>query len=168
LGIRLAYGYGLSYDAAAVAALERRLTAARLPLESREASLKIGARFVKTVAQLGLPLTGSLYADYTARVPRLHHCTAYALLAAAVGAPPEPALKAFLYAQVSALTTNCVKLVPLSQSAGQRILAALSPVMTAAVERSAGLGAEDFARSAPGFDIRGMQHEELYSRLYMS
>lgn len=27
---------------------------------------------------------------------------------------------------------------------------------------------EDLCLSAPGFDIRGIQHEKLYSRLYMS
>jgi urease accessory protein len=167
LPIRLCYAYAARGDLAALTRLERRQNAARLPEESRNASLKIGARFVKTAARLELPLSG-LYTEYTAQAVQVHHCTAYGLFCAAAGIEAEDALRAFVYAQVSALVTNCVKLVPLSQMAGQRILLTLHGEMGLAVARSAGLTEADFARTAPGLDIRAMQHETLYSRLYMS
>jgi len=77
-------------------------------------------------------------------------------------------LEAFLYAQVSAMVTNCVKSIPLSQTAGQKMLFGFHGVMEEILAETGRLTKEDLGRSAPGFDIRSMQHEVLYSRLYMS
>ena len=41
-------------------------------------------------------------------------------------------------------------------------------VVEMVVEDMEGLEEEDLCQSTPGFDIRSMQHEGLYSRIYMS
>ena len=36
------------------------------------------------------------------------------------------------------------------------------------IQQAKGQTEDDLCLSAPGFDIRGIQHERLYSRIYMS
>ena len=78
------------------------------------------------------------------------------------------ALATFLYAQASAAVTNCVKTIPLSQSAGQKLLFSLYPIFEEILKLVESSGEELLCVSSPGFDLRSIQHEQLYSRLYMS
>ena len=66
------------------------------------------------------------------------------------------------------MVTNCVKTIPLSQTSGQKILAGCYSCLSDVLVRVKALTEDDLCLSAPGFDVRGMQHESLYSRIYMS
>ena len=66
------------------------------------------------------------------------------------------------------LMTNCVKLIPLGQLSGQRILFELMPLMEKLVQVAKHPNRSKLGLCSIGFDIRAMQHESLYSRLYMS
>lgn len=91
---------------------------------------------------------------------------AYGAHCAARGIPETECLAAFIYSQMSARVTTCVKLVPLSQTEGQQILYSVMKSFSALTEKCLSLGENDFCRSCPGLDVRAMQHEYLYSRLY--
>ena len=78
------------------------------------------------------------------------------------------ALTAFYYNAAVGMVTNCVKLIPLGQQDGQEILFSLQPLVTDLVSKSLQLDKELVGLCCTGFDIRSMQHEALYSRLYMS
>ena len=80
----------------------------------------------------------------------------------------EEALTHYLYAQTSAIVTNCVKTIPLSQTSGQQLLSGCYGEFDEILKDVMNRSEEDLCLSAPGFDIRGIQHEKLYSRLYMS
>ena len=96
------------------------------------------------------------------------HPCAYGVFCCAAGIPLEDSMAAFLYAQTSAMVTNCVKTIPLSQSEGQKILLSLHSVLEEVLFLVTTAGEEMFCASTPGFDLRAIQHEGLYSRLYMS
>ena len=96
------------------------------------------------------------------------HSCAYGVFCCAAGIPLEDSMAAFLYAQTSAMVTNCVKTIPLSQSEGQKILLSLHSVLEEVLFLVTTAGEEMFCASTPGFDLRAIQHEGLYSRLYMS
>jgi urease accessory protein len=147
--------------------LEALSFAAKLPRELREASLKLGSRFVKTAAGL---LPGNDFFDrYRNNFRgRCSHAIAYGVFCAAAGISREDALGAFLYAQASAMATVCGNTIPLSPTEGQRILAACRARFGELLRKLDELGEEDLFRSCPGLDIRSMRHEDLYSRLYMS
>jgi urease accessory protein len=66
------------------------------------------------------------------------------------------------------MVTNCVKLIPLGQQHGQELLFSLQPLIERLVIDSLEPEMERIGFCCPGFDIRCMQHESLYSRLYMS
>lgn len=77
-------------------------------------------------------------------------------------------MEGYLYAYVSASIINAVKLIPLSQNEGQKILYKCYKFFDEIIDMLLSLDIKDLCLSTPGFDIRCMQHEALYSRLYMS
>ena len=170
LAVRLAWEYAAAGDVDKLGDLEDTLEASRTPREVREAALKMGSRFVKTVLQLALPYERGTFVRYTAarRGKGVSHQVAYGAFCSSLGIAKEAAVEHYLYAQTSALVTCCVKSVPLSQSAGQRLLCSLHAVFPQVLDQVEAAGEADLCRSTPGFDIRCMQHEGLYSRIYMS
>jgi urease accessory protein len=61
-----------------------------------------------------------------------------------------------------------IKLVPLGQTDGQRMLLALTPELHAAVATAAALNPNDIGRSLPGLALLSSGHEQQYSRLFRS
>lgn len=161
-------------------ALDEIYGASRGPFELREGSRKVATRFEKTTdAFCEIPLlangthgenstgrTSEMHGAKTAAYQAVYFPVAYGAHCAERGIPLEECLAAFTYSQVSARVTTCVKLVPLSQSEGQRILYSLMKNFSDIVAKCFTLSENDLCRSSPGLDLRAMQHEYLYSRLY--
>lgn len=61
-----------------------------------------------------------------------------------------------------------VKLVPLGQTDGQRLLAALMPSIERAVTVAQALTDDEIGQSAPSLALLSAQHEQQYSRLFRS
>ena len=66
------------------------------------------------------------------------------------------------------MVNNGVKLIPLSQTTGQQLLFELHAELSESLAQLENLTINDFGRACPAFELRAMQHEQLYSRLYMS
>ncbi len=79
-----------------------------------------------------------------------------------------PALDAFLHGVVSNLVSAGVRLVPLGQTDGQRVLAALETDIAQAAARVRTLALDDVGTMAPRADIASMRHETQYTRLFRS
>ena len=170
LAVRLAYEATVSGQMGKLDRLEEEMEASRIPEEVREASKKLGRRFVKTIN--GMETLSQLprwkdYLEKRAGKTTCHPC-AYGTLCAAAGMEKQEVLAGFLYAQTSAMVTNCVKTIPLSQSEGQKLLFCLHPLLEEMTEKVNNVLEEMLCASTPGFDLRCIQHETLYSRLYMS
>lgn len=105
-------------------------------------------------------------------MPSSPHETPYAVavgaLAGAHGIPEDDTAAAYLQAFASNLISAAVRLVPLGQNAGLRVLAALEPVIltTAAETKTATL--DDLGGCAFRSDIAAMCHETQYTRLFRS
>ena len=168
LGIRLAYNEAEKENIEGLLNIDEILTASKIPSEIRTASLKMGSRFVKTIKNCQSYFVTDIFDKYLAQAKNIHHITAYAVVCASAKIPLNRALEGFLFAQCSGMVTNCVKTVPLSQSQGQKILSELFEVMGNVISDVLVADEEDFCASCPAFDIRSMEHQELYSRLYMS
>jgi len=85
-----------------------------------------------------------------------------------VGIAIEPALGCFLQAIVANLVSAGVRLVPLGQTDGQRILAALEPVVRTTAERALTVTLDDVGSAAFRADLASMRHEAQYTRLFRS
>ena len=170
LAVRLGWEYAVSGDLTAISRLEEIMEAGKIPRETREASRKLGSRFIKTLSALEIPRENRVFEEYreARKGKSVHHAVAYGVFCGAAGITREEALEHFLYAQTSAMVTNCVKTIPLSQSSGQKLLRGCYPLLQKLTREVKELGEEWLGLSGPGFDLRCMQHEGLYSRIYMS
>jgi urease accessory protein len=61
-----------------------------------------------------------------------------------------------------------VRLVPLGQTAGLRVLAALEPVVIATAEETKTATLDDIGGCAFRSDLAAMRHETQYTRLFRS
>jgi len=80
----------------------------------------------------------------------------------------EPALPAFLQAVASNLVSAGLRLIPLGQTDGQRVLAGLEPVIAACVQRALACPLDEVGGAAFRVDIASMRHETQYTRLFRS
>jgi urease accessory protein len=79
-----------------------------------------------------------------------------------------PALHAFLHGVVSNLVSAGVRLVPLGQTDGQHVLAALEAPLARAAQRALATPLDDIGMAAVRADIASMRHETQYTRLFRS
>ena len=79
-----------------------------------------------------------------------------------------PALQAYLHALTANLVSAGLRLVPLGQTDGQRILAALEPVATATAARALVTPLDNVGGAAFRADLASMRHETQYTRLFRS
>jgi urease accessory protein len=79
-----------------------------------------------------------------------------------------PALAAFLHAFAANLISAGVRLIPLGQTDGQRVLAALEPVIAATAARALATPLADVGSAAFRADLASMRHETQYTRLFRS
>jgi urease accessory protein len=80
----------------------------------------------------------------------------------------EAALHAFLHALTANWISAGVRLIPLGQTDGQRVLAALEPVVAAAAARALTTPLDEIGSSALRADLASMRHETQYTRLFRS
>jgi urease accessory protein len=93
---------------------------------------------------------------------------AVGVAAAGHGIVVEPALNAFLHAVTANLISAGVRLIPLGQTDGQRLLAALEPVVAATAARALSVPLDQVGSAAFRADIASMLHETQYTRLFRS
>ncbi len=93
---------------------------------------------------------------------------AVAVTAAGHGVPLTPAVHAYLHAGAANLISAGVRLVPLGQTDGQRVLAALEPVVAATAVRAIATPLDDIGSAAFRADLAAMRHEAQYTRLFRS
>jgi urease accessory protein len=84
------------------------------------------------------------------------------------GIAREPGLAAFLHAVAANLVSAGVRLIPLGQTDGVRVLAALEPALAAAAARALACPLDAVGGAAFRADIASMRHETQYTRLFRS
>ncbi|MEO6637176.1 MAG: urease accessory protein UreF [Ginsengibacter sp.] len=165
----LAYEAATRNDYYEILSLDEICTAVKLPREIREASNKLGVRLLKIFEEneefiLPIKYRHSITNQHSSG----HFCIAFGLLAQAMMINKKESLSGFYYNAASGFVTNAVKIVPLGQQDGQQMLMSLFPLIQSLGKKSLLPDKEMIGFCCAGFDIRCMQHEKLYSRLYMS
>lgn len=93
---------------------------------------------------------------------------AVAVTTAGHAVPLAPALHTFLHAAAANLISAGVRLIPLGQTDGQRVLAALEPAIAAAAARASATTLDDIGGAVFRADLAAMRHETQYTRLFRS
>ena len=165
----LAFDAAQQKDITKALLLDAECSAVKLPFEMRQASEKLGIRLIKIFQ----PVCKNEITDQYRTAIQLqnaagHYCIAFGLFAAALSIDKKDALNGFYYNAAVGFVTNSVKLIPLGQQDGQEILFSLQPLIKELVENTMVPDKDLLGLCCAGFDIACMQHEQLYSRLYMS
>jgi urease accessory protein len=88
--------------------------------------------------------------------------------AAAHGLPLAETAQAYAQAFAANLVSAAVRLVPLGQSDGLRVLARLEPLIPRVVAAALACTLDDVGGAAVAADIASMRHETQYTRLFRS
>jgi urease accessory protein len=148
----------------------------RMVVELAAAMTPSRERFLETTAQ------GRAFLDMTLATwpcPALEQVSkicpgplAYPIAVGAAAAghavPLEQSLSAYLQALAANWVSAAVRLIPLGQTDGQRVIAALEPHITATVERALTASLDDAGSATFRADIAAMRHETQYTRLFRS
>lgn len=162
LAVVLEQGSGRS-DALLLCAAHRgedvaELAAALAPSRERlMETMQQGAAFAAiTRAVWGLDLRDAAYPVVVGRA------------AGMMGLPVVATAQVYLFSFASALTQAAQRLMPLGQTKGQQVLAALASLCQALGEVAASLGVDDIGASAFAIDIASMRHEVQEPRIFRS
>ncbi|WP_281890387.1 urease accessory protein UreF [Paenibacillus sp. YYML68] len=150
--------------------LERRQHVQRAAFETREGVAKMGRRLYQLASSVypGFewePLASALRSGRCLGThPLLHGWVSRSL-----GAPLEAAAEGYLYTCTMTCINSGLRLMSMGQTEGQRLFAALFPVIRDAWREVAALDPQEAGfGNTPYTDIAMMRHEALYSRLFMS
>jgi urease accessory protein len=91
---------------------------------------------------------------------------AVGVAAAGHGIAVEPALTAFLHAIAANLVSAGMRLVPIGQTDGARVLAACEAAVASACARALACPLDDIGSACFRADIAAMRHETQYTRLF--
>ena len=150
--------------------LDRLLTASKITRELRLESEHTGQAFLRaSLAMQPSPLVEAFWhAVRQRKATPGNHAIAFGLVAQGLGLSETCAVQSYLYNVVAGWVAVAVRLVPLGQMEGQRLLFDLTARLGDIMQRYHDLRPEDTWNNMLGLDIRSMQHERLYSRLFRS
>ena len=146
------------------AVLLRHAHAGATVAELAEAVAGSSERRLETTAQ-GAAFAAAAGAGWGGTAPAPYP-VAFGRLAAAHGVGADDAVRAFLHAWCGNLVSAAVRLVPLGQSAGLRVLSGLLPGVERMVADTRGSGLDDLGGACFRSDIAAMRHETQYTRLF--
>lgn len=155
--ILLRHAHAAHADAAALAGVAAFGRAAQPARERLAETVQQGEAFCRAASAWGMhPHRGMPYP------------VAVGALAGAHGIDADATSCVYLQAFAATLISAAVRLIPLGQSAGLAVLAALEPVLLAVSAESRSLELEDISSSALRADLAAMRHETQYTRLFRS
>jgi len=151
-----------AHSPAALAAVAELAAAAQPSRERRAETLGQGDAFAIAAEVWGAPLLAALRAGEQP----IAYPVAVGALAAAQGVAVDSVALAFLQGFAANLVSAAVRLVPLGQTAGLRVLSALEPAIQAVAEATRGATLDDLGGACFRSDIAAMRHETQYTRLF--
>lgn len=150
-------------DLEAMSRWSAELLAMRETRELREEEAVRGRAMLSLLK--GLEIQG---ADRLSEIPKLSQLCTYAAAAVRWEIPTHDAVTGYAWSWLENTIMAAIKLVPLGQLSGQRLLLTLSDSVEHAVSVGLTLEDDEIGGSLPGLAIASCQHETQYSRLFRS
>ncbi|WP_455380245.1 urease accessory protein UreF [Acidihalobacter prosperus] len=139
------------------------LYALRETAELRSEDMHLGRALAKTLVGLDMEVA----AFWQNRKP-ITFAGVFALAAVCWGINVRQALLGYAWTWAENQVAAAIKLVPLGQSMGQRLLTSLIGVIPERIDEALSLPDESLGRSLPGYSLVSMAHEHQYSRMFRS
>ena len=146
--------------------LNEEYLASRETAELRAESIQMGGALLTVLLHDGEHDRATL--EPLERVDSLVFPNSFGFAAAHWRLALRDALTAYAWSWLENQVTAAMKLVPLGQRAGQRLLASLGPVSAQATDTAEHLPRQDWSNFAPLLAIASSRHETQYSRLFRS
>lgn len=150
-------------DYAAVEYWSYFLRASRESAELQDEDRQLGAALAQVLMQLEFT-----EAVHWARHPAVNFANLFALAAVRWAIPLRATTLAYLWTWLENQVAAAIKLAPLGQSAGQRILAHSLATITDAVDHGLQLNDDAIGGLCPGLGIASAKHQQQYTRLFRS
>ena len=162
--------YALAGDLDACIRLDQYLDALKSPAELREASRQMGRQTLRILKELSsqCKFISEFAAAGESGATPCHHPVVLGLAAAANSWEPRDTASAFLYSTTAMVVGASLRLLPLGQLAGQRILADGGTLIAALSDSLLDQSEDDMWSFAPELEIAAMRHESLDGRLFRS
>ena len=174
MGEREAVAVGMAHDAFVSGILEiafkadLELEAMKLGRESRTASRQMGRQVIRLAAEQHdrRRLIGNYLAAVEAEQTPGHLAVSLGLTLAAAGWSKDDTIAAFLYQAATGFVAAAMKLMPIGQREGQRLLEGWIEVIERVSQQAA--HQRELRSWSPVQDIYAMRHSRLESRLFRS
>lgn len=140
------------------------LSAARESEELRNSSWQMGGSLLRLLRELQPEIITIVEAVGNP----CNYAVAYAIATAHEQINLEASVLGYLHSWVSNLITAGVKLIPLGQTAGQRLLWELQPLISTTAMAVQNLEDDDLSCCSWGLSLASMAHEVQYTRLFRS
>lgn len=150
-------------DARSLRYWNRFLYASRESAELQAEDHVLARALIRLLSDLNMPQAG----DYAERTDATY-ATLFALAATQWGIPATDAVQGYLWSWSENQVAAAIKLVPLGQTAGQRILLHIGGMLPGLVQRAAQLDDDDIGQVTHGLAMASAWHETQYSRLFRS
>jgi urease accessory protein len=150
-------------DPTTARALSARLIACRETLELREEDRHLGRSLARVLAGIGVD-----GAESWVRSNEATFAAMFSLAAVRSDVPRGATCTGYLWAWCENQAIAAVKLLPLGQSAGQRVLESLRLAIPGICEAALRINEEDIGSATPGLSVASCQHETQYTRLFRS
>jgi len=169
LAIKGVYGAIPEQNWETVARLDAIIHVQRAPRESREGMHKMGRRLIK--------LGKSLYPE--AKLPQLEELLeryrgygtypiVFAWIARHLDMELDAAVHGYLYTSVQTMVNSALRLMSIGQTEGQLLIRRMQQTAEQEWTAASALPPDQLHSFSAAHDIGAMQHETLYSRLFMS
>ena len=169
LPVALAYRATAAADWTQLERLDQHLTAMKHARELREASVKTGQGLLRLAVHVWPgPAIERLHALCQQHRMAGHQALTLGVIGSQLGCEEQVIIEAAGYQWLSGMISAALRLLPIGQLAGQQLLTTLLPHLPVIADDIRQQSWDDLSSAAPDFDIRAMQHETLYSRLFQS
>lgn len=148
---------------------DRRLDAMKVCSTLREGSRQMGWQVIRIGGELmgQAIILEMLHLMECGKTP-CHYPVATGMVLAACGWSEREMLVAYLYQAIVGCVSAALRLLPVGQREGQRLIHSLLPCVLQIVKKVEGLGIEDMTCWMPLHEIRAMRHVSLEVRLFRS
>ena len=156
-------------DLASCLALDEMLDAMKLSSELRDASRQMGRQTLRVATHLPChPLLEEFGKAVAGEITPGHHPVVFGMIGGILGWGALEMTGAYLYSTSAALIGASLRLLPLGQLAGQRIMWNVRPLITTLAEQAQDKREADMWSFAPALEIASMCHGSLDARLFRS
>lgn len=142
-------------------ALSQLSLAIRETAELKQEDIHLAKALLRLSEPLNVPFPAKLKKDAS-------YSIVYAQFSWFWDIPLQDALIAFAWSWVENQVAAMIKLVPLGQTQGQKLMLAMDVFILAAVEKAQTISVNEIGSSLPNLAILSSQHETQYSRLFRS